>query len=83
MFVEIGKGMSPNFQEVLESLQKDGEYLAFAPDTVETKTMIRLMSIKFPLLKVLISVYFCDLIQLVLKNDLEQDSCCTLMVFFV
>ncbi|XP_022152229.1 ABC transporter A family member 1 isoform X2 [Momordica charantia] len=57
MFVEIGKGMSPNFQEVLESLQKDGEYLAVAPDTVETKTMIRLMSIKFPLLKVVTRVY--------------------------
>lgn len=57
MFVEVGKGISPNFQEVLESLWKNGEYLAFAPDTVETKTMLDLMSIKFPLLEVHISTY--------------------------
>lgn len=52
MFVEVGKGISPSFQEVLVSLQKNGEYLAFAPDTVETKTMLHLMSLKFPILEV-------------------------------
>lgn len=54
MFVEVGKGISPNFQQVLESLLDKGEYLAFAPDTDETKLMIDVVSIKFPLLKVLI-----------------------------
>lgn len=57
MFVEVGKGISPSFQEVLESLKNNGEYLAFAPDTVETKTMLHLMSIKFPLLEVVTRVY--------------------------
>ncbi|XP_031740232.1 ABC transporter A family member 1 isoform X2 [Cucumis sativus] len=57
MFVEVGKGISPSFQEVLVSLKKNGEYLAFAPDTVETKTMLHLMSLKFPLLEVVTRVY--------------------------
>lgn len=52
MFVEVGKGISPNFQEVLELLYAKGEVLAFAPDTEETKIMINWMSVKFPLLKV-------------------------------
>lgn len=52
MFVEVGKGISPNFQQVLESLLDKGEYLAFAPDTNETRLMIDVVSIKFPLLKV-------------------------------
>lgn len=52
MFVEVGKDMSPSFQQILELLLAKGEYLAFAPDTEETETMINLMSMKFPLLKV-------------------------------
>ena len=52
MHVEVGKGIShPHFQQVLELLLAKGEFLAFAPDTEETKTMINLMSMKFPLLK--------------------------------
>ncbi|KAH9648600.1 ABC transporter A family member 1 [Citrus sinensis] len=51
MFVEIGKGVSPNFVQALELMLAKGEYLAFAPDTEETRTMINLMSIKFPKLK--------------------------------
>ena len=57
MFVEVGKGISPSFQEVLQSLKKNEEYLAFAPDTVETKMMLRMMSIKFPLVEVHITAY--------------------------
>ncbi|KAK7285619.1 hypothetical protein RJT34_20395 [Clitoria ternatea] len=57
MFVEVGKGISPNFQQVLESLLHKGEYLAFAPDTNETKLMIDIASIKFPLLKLVTRVY--------------------------
>lgn len=52
MLVEVGKGISPNFQEVLEVLHVRGEFLAFAPDTKETRMMINFMSIKFPLLQV-------------------------------
>ena len=52
MYVEVGRGISPNFQQVLELLFTKGEYLAFAPDTMETEQMIDIMSIKFPLLKV-------------------------------
>lgn len=52
MFVEVGKGISPNFPQVLESLLDKREYLAFAPDTSETRMMIDVLSIKFPILKV-------------------------------
>ncbi len=58
MFVEVGKGISPNFQQILELLLAKGEYLAFAPATEETRTMINLMSMKFPLLKVPVFIYY-------------------------
>lgn len=57
MFVEVGKGMSPSFELVLELLWSEGEYLAFAPDTEETNTMINLLSVKFPLIKLVSRVY--------------------------
>ncbi|PON86894.1 ABC transporter A, ABCA [Trema orientale] len=57
MFVEVGSGMSPSFEQVLELLWSKGECLAFAPDTEKTKTMINLMSIKFPLLQLVSRVY--------------------------
>ncbi|KAI4386530.1 hypothetical protein MLD38_004457 [Melastoma candidum] len=57
MFVEVGKGISPNFQQVLELLHTEGEYLAFAPDTEETRLMINWMSIKFPLLRAVHKIY--------------------------
>ncbi|KAK9987447.1 hypothetical protein SO802_032398 [Lithocarpus litseifolius] len=65
MLVEVGKGISPNFQQVLELLLAKGEYLAFAPDTEETRTMINLMSMKFPLLKLVTRVY---------KDELALDT---------
>lgn len=58
MFVEVGKGMSPSFELVLELLWSEGEYLAFAPDTEETNTMINLLSLKFPLIKVQFVIFF-------------------------
>lgn len=59
MFVEIGKGISPNFQQLLELLLAKREYIAFAPDTEETRQMINLISIKFPVLQVLfIDLFF-------------------------
>ncbi|CAK9155599.1 unnamed protein product [Ilex paraguariensis] len=52
MFVQVGKdGTSPPFNQVLESLLAKGEFLAFAPDTSETRMMINILSLKFPLLK--------------------------------
>ncbi|XP_052174030.1 ABC transporter A family member 1 isoform X3 [Diospyros lotus] len=58
MFVEVGKGeTSPSFVQMLESLLAKGEFLAFAPDTTETKMMIDTLSMKFPLLKMVSRIY--------------------------
>ncbi|XP_024027117.1 ABC transporter A family member 1 [Morus notabilis] len=57
MFTEVGKGMSPSFEQVLELLWSEGEYLAFAPDSEETNTMINLLSVKFPLIKLVSRIY--------------------------
>ncbi|GAU30068.1 hypothetical protein TSUD_332360 [Trifolium subterraneum] len=65
MFVEVGKGISPNFQQVLESLLDKREYLAFAPDTNETRMMIDVVSINFPILK---------LVSIVYKDELELET---------
>ncbi|KAJ0099981.1 hypothetical protein Patl1_20486 [Pistacia atlantica] len=81
LFVEIGKGISPNFQQVLELLLAKGEYLAFAPDTEETRTMINLMSIKFPKLKLVSRIYKDELqLEKYIRSDLygacgEVKSC--------
>ncbi|GKU89849.1 hypothetical protein SLEP1_g3933 [Rubroshorea leprosula] len=65
MFVEVGNGISPNFQQVLELLLSERQYLAFAPDTEETKKMINIMSVKFPLLKLVTRIY---------KDELELET---------
>ncbi|KAG8371966.1 hypothetical protein BUALT_Bualt12G0017800 [Buddleja alternifolia] len=58
MLVEVGKSdKSPPFNQILEVLYSKGEYLAFAPDTSETRMMINVLSIKFPLLKLAAKVY--------------------------
>ncbi|KAL5708093.1 Phospholipid-transporting ATPase abca1 [Ranunculus cassubicifolius] len=58
MFVEVGKGdISPSFEQILESLMVKEEYLAFAPDTEETRTMLNIISLKFPLLKAVSRVF--------------------------
>lgn len=58
MFVEVGKSeTSPPFSQVLESLRANHEYLAFAPDTFQTRMMINILSTKFPLLKLVTIVY--------------------------
>lgn len=52
-FVEVGKSsISPTFDQVLESLLANGEYLAFAPNTSDTRMMINILSYKFPLMQV-------------------------------
>lgn len=50
--VQVGDGISPSFPEVLKLMVAEGEYLAFAPDTDETKNMIDILSLKFPELRV-------------------------------
>ncbi|KAK7843984.1 abc transporter a family member 1 [Quercus suber] len=71
MLVEVGKGISPNFQQVLELLLGKGEFLAFAPDTEETRRMINLMSMKFPLLKLVTRVYNDELaLDTYIRSDL-------------
>lgn len=58
MFVEVGKSdISPSFEQILELLTAKGEYLAFAPESEETRIMINLMSLKFPPLKAISRVY--------------------------
>ncbi|KAK6289772.1 hypothetical protein POUND7_001313 [Theobroma cacao] len=65
MLVEVGDGISPNFQQVLELLLAKGEYIAFAPDTLQTRQMINLISIKFPLLQLVSKIY---------EDELELDA---------
>ncbi|XP_071741723.1 ABC transporter A family member 1 [Rutidosis leptorrhynchoides] len=71
-FVEVGKcNISPTFNQVLESLLSNDEYLAFAPNTSDTKTMIDVLSLKFPLLKMVSKVYKDELeLETYLKSDL-------------
>ncbi|GER52514.1 ATP-binding cassette sub-family A member [Striga asiatica] len=58
MLVEVGKSeKSAPFEQILQLLCAKGEYLAFAPDTNETKMMINLLSVKFPLLKMAAKVF--------------------------
>ncbi|KAH9621200.1 hypothetical protein KSS87_008656 [Heliosperma pusillum] len=58
MLVEVGKGnISPPFNQILDQLLKNNEYLAFAPNSQQTRVMINLMSLQFPLLKSVARVY--------------------------
>nr|GMD00197.1 ABC transporter A family member 1 isoform X1 [Ipomoea batatas] len=58
MFMEIGKGdKSATFNQILELLMANNEYLAFAPDTPETRMTINILSLKFPLLQLVTRVY--------------------------
>ncbi|XP_047311317.1 ABC transporter A family member 1 [Impatiens glandulifera] len=57
-FVEVGKGaVSPSFEQVLESLLANHEYLAFVPDTDETQMMINVLSAKFPVMSMVSKIY--------------------------
>lgn len=65
-FVEVGKStISPTFDQVLESLLANDEYLAFAPNTSDTRMMINILSYKYPLIKLATKVY---------KDELELDT---------
>jgi len=49
-FVEVGNsGISPSFEKLLKLWFVTGEHLAFAPDTVETRKMLQVLSLRFPL----------------------------------
>ncbi|VVB03041.1 unnamed protein product [Arabis nemorensis] len=63
--VEVGNGISPSFPEVLKLMVAEGEYLAFAPDTDETKNMIDILSLKFPELRQVTRVF---------KDDIELET---------
>lgn len=53
MFVEVGKSeISPSFDSILSLLFASDEHLAFAPDTKETKLMLDVLALRFPLIKV-------------------------------
>ncbi|CAI9301359.1 unnamed protein product [Lactuca saligna] len=71
-FVEVGKSsISPTFDQVLESLLANGEYLAFAPNTSDTRMMINILSYKFPLMQLVTKIYEDELeIETYLKSDL-------------
>lgn len=71
-FVEVGKSsISPTFDKVLESLLANGEYLAFAPNTSDTRMMINILSYKFPLIQLVTKVYKDELeLETYLKSDL-------------
>ncbi|CAO2831708.1 unnamed protein product [Amaranthus hypochondriacus] len=61
MLVEIGKSdISQPFDQILEVLLAKNEYLAFAPNSSETSTMINLLSLRFPLLKVCVAWPVCN-----------------------
>ncbi|EPS64870.1 hypothetical protein M569_09909, partial [Genlisea aurea] len=58
MLVEVGKSnMSAPFDKILELLCAKQEYLAFAPDTPETKMMIEALTLKFPLVKLATKIF--------------------------
>uniref|UniRef100_A0A1D1XQT2 ABC transporter A family member 1 n=1 Tax=Anthurium amnicola TaxID=1678845 RepID=A0A1D1XQT2_9ARAE len=66
MFVEVGKSeVSPSFESILQLLVARGEHLAFVPDTQETRTMLDVLSYRFPLLKVVGRIY---------KDELELET---------
>lgn len=53
-FMEVGKSeISPSFDSMLALLYEKGEHLAFVPDTNETRLMLDVLSLRFPLIKVL------------------------------
>lgn len=63
--VEVGKGNSPSFPEVLKLLLAEGDFLAFAPDTDETNNMIDILSLKFPELRLVTKIF---------KDDIELET---------
>ncbi|KAM0948803.1 putative ABC transporter, AAA+ ATPase domain, ABC transporter A [Dioscorea sansibarensis] len=58
MFVEVGKSeISPSFDSILSLLFASDEHLAFAPDTKETKLMLDVLALRFPLIKIVGKIY--------------------------
>lgn len=86
MFVEVGKGdTSPSFDRVLELLLAKGEFLAFAPDTRETRMMINVLSFKFPLLKVYVKdpFFMFLLLGLLLHFPKMYNSFFSISIYFI
>lgn len=73
MFVDVGKSeVSPSFESLLQLLLARNEYLAYVPDTDQTKKMLDVLSLRYPLLQVRLpflffyvskKIYSCHLIE--------------------
>ncbi|XP_038980603.1 ABC transporter A family member 1 [Phoenix dactylifera] len=80
MFVEVGNSeISPSFDDILKLMVVKGEHLAFAPDTNETRLMLDVLSLKFPLLKMVARIYKDELdLETYIRSDLygvnDQDK---------
>ncbi|XP_020114345.1 ABC transporter A family member 1 isoform X2 [Ananas comosus] len=66
MFVEVGKSeISLSFDSILKLMFANGEHLAFVPDSYETRSMVDVLTLKFPLLKMVGRIY---------KDELDLES---------
>ncbi|KAJ4767254.1 ABC transporter A family member 1 [Rhynchospora pubera] len=58
MFVAVGESeISPDFGSILKLLVAQNEYLAFTPDTKETRFMLDALAMEFPLIKMVGKIY--------------------------
>ncbi|XP_020526672.1 ABC transporter A family member 1 isoform X2 [Amborella trichopoda] len=58
MFVEVGgNDISPSFDVLLKLWFAKDEHLAFAPDTSQTRLMLNVLALRFPLLKMVGRIY--------------------------
>lgn len=58
MFVEVGKSeVSPSFDSLLQLLLARNEYLAFVPATEQTRKMLDVLSLRYPLLQMVAKLY--------------------------
>ncbi|XP_020590496.1 ABC transporter A family member 1 isoform X2 [Phalaenopsis equestris] len=58
MFIEVGKSeVSPSFERILQLLLDRNEHLAFAPDTNQTRKLLDVLSLRYPLLQMVAKLY--------------------------
>ncbi|XP_072953821.1 ABC transporter A family member 1 isoform X1 [Typha angustifolia] len=72
MFVEVGRSeISPSFDSILKLMFAKGESLAFAPNTYETRLMLDVLAMKYPLLKMVGRIYEDELdFETYIRSDL-------------
>ena len=62
MFVEVGNSETSKVLKLFLALVCYWKaYWAFAPDTVETRKMLKVLSLQFPLLKLVVRIYKAEL----------------------